>query len=228
MDLNDGMFSPLNRTVIAPEQYFDIEIREPWAYYNYIDPFTNERIDGYLAIKGTIDLLTEIDENTLEYLDWKSGRRWNWAKDKEKDYDDLLNDSQLLIYFYALDKLFPQYRTKIVTIFFAQEKKPFTIPFTKRDVNKALEMIKKRFLEIKNNIKPLRILDDRSKAWKCKSFCAHYKKIMPNGQNECDFYNKELQQLGIDKVIKKYGSNSLKNYGSGGGQSNVEGKTNEK
>jgi len=224
IEMNDGMFSPLNRKVIAPEQYFDIEIREPWAYYDYLDPISEERITGYLAIKGTIDLLTEVNSDTLEYLDWKSGKPyWDWANDKEKTYYDLANDPQLLIYFYALNNLFPQYRTKAVTIFYAQAKSPTTICFGKEDLTKTLEMIKKRFLQIKNNIKPARIIDNPAKKWKCKSFCPHFKKTMENGQNECDFYHTQLQKLGMEKVVKKYGSHSMMHYQDGGGRSNKEG-----
>jgi hypothetical protein len=32
---NDGMFSPLTRNIIAPEQFFDLTIDEPWADYDY-------------------------------------------------------------------------------------------------------------------------------------------------------------------------------------------------
>ena len=30
-------------------------------------------------IKGTIDLVTKIDDNVIEVVDWKTGQRKNWA-----------------------------------------------------------------------------------------------------------------------------------------------------
>lgn len=224
IEMNNGMFSPLNRKIICPEQYFDIVIEEPWAWYEYTDPKTGEKISGYLALKGSIDLITEINSNTIEYLDWKSGKPyWDWANDKEKTFLDLCNDPQLLMYFYALNKLYPQYRTKVVTIFYAQAKSPTTISFGQEDITKVLEMLKKRFIEIKNNLKPKRIMDDAEKKWKCFSFCYYGKTKTESGQSLCNFYNRELQQLGMDKVIKKHGDGkAYKLYGSGGGADNRE------
>lgn len=67
---NNGMFSPLARKIEQPEQYFDIEIEEPWAKYEYyLDDGTV--MSGNLRIKGTMDLITRIDKKTIEYIDWK-------------------------------------------------------------------------------------------------------------------------------------------------------------
>ena len=66
---NNAMFDPRNRTIIQSEQRFDIEIKKEWAKYKY--DLGDEKLQGNLAIKGTIDLITKVNDNTLEIIDWK-------------------------------------------------------------------------------------------------------------------------------------------------------------
>jgi hypothetical protein len=69
IQFNNGMFDPRNRTIVCPEQQFDFEIKKPWAKYEYDTP--EGKLSGYLAMKGTIDLITKIDDNFYEIIDWK-------------------------------------------------------------------------------------------------------------------------------------------------------------
>lgn len=69
IEFNDGMFDPRNKHIVCPEQQFDFEINKPWAKYSYDTP--NGKIKGNLALKGTIDLITKVDDNFLEIVDWK-------------------------------------------------------------------------------------------------------------------------------------------------------------
>jgi hypothetical protein len=69
IEFNNGMFDPRNRNILCPEQHFDFEIKKPWSKYSYnIDEQT---IEGNLALKGTIDLITLVNDNTIEIIDWK-------------------------------------------------------------------------------------------------------------------------------------------------------------
>jgi hypothetical protein len=225
VEFNDGMFSPLKRNIISPEQFFDLPIEEPWAWYDFRDPHTGERVRGHLRIKGTIDLVTEAAPGVMEYLDWKSGRVWDWAKDKEKCYETLRHDPQLLLYFYALSRLYPNYRSIFVTIFFSQFNLPFTIPFDRdSDVPLALKMIREKFEAIKGCHRPRRIMDDPDRKWKCFSFCPHSKGRHPESNRMlCDHYHSELQKLGMEKLIQKHGRpGAAHQYGSGGGLSKRE------
>jgi hypothetical protein len=225
VEFNDGCFNPLNRHIVCPEQYFDLTVDEPWARYEYTDPFTGKKLVGQLAVKGSIDLITEVNQGVLEYLDWKSGRLWDWAKDKPKEYKDLYEDPQLLLYFYALSRLYPQYRTTLVTIFFAQVRMPFTIPFNREvDVPRALDMLRKRFELIRHDNKPARIMDDPAKRWKCGSFCYFGRnKYKESSDSICNVVHKDVVKLGLERAMVKHGRfNAYKNYGSGGGQSNRE------
>lgn len=225
LNCNDGMFNPLKRHVVNPEQYFDMVIDEPWARYNYVNPQTGEKMVGQLAIKGTIDLVTEAEPGILEYLDWKTGKRWDWGNDREKTYKKLCRDPQLLLYFYALKKLYPQYENIFVTIFFCQDGGPFSICFDDAHIKMFLEMLRRRFEAIKNTQKPQRIINNGSKKWKCKSLCSFGKDKQPGTDiTQCEYIHQELLTLGLDRVVQKHGkAGAFKAYGDGGGQSNREG-----
>ena len=66
---HNGHFDPRNRNILQPEQHFDIVINKSWAFYSYKTPQGN--LEGNLAIKGTIDLITQVDDDTIEIVDWK-------------------------------------------------------------------------------------------------------------------------------------------------------------
>jgi hypothetical protein len=63
------MYDPRFSKIISPEQRFEFEIKEDWAKYEYF--LKGKKLEGYLKLKGTIDLVTEVDENTIEIRDWK-------------------------------------------------------------------------------------------------------------------------------------------------------------
>lgn len=66
---HNGTFDPRSREIVQPEQHFDIVIDKPWAYYKY--ETKDGILEGNLAIKGTMDLITKVNDNTLEMIDWK-------------------------------------------------------------------------------------------------------------------------------------------------------------
>lgn len=82
LDFNDGQFDPRNRKIVDTEPQFDIAIDEPWAKFKY--DVDGETFEGQLAIKGTIDLVTEVEEGIIEVVDWKTGQRKNWATGEKK------------------------------------------------------------------------------------------------------------------------------------------------
>lgn len=226
LNLNDGLYDPRLREIVAPEQYFDLEIPEPWAWYDVKDPHSGARVQGRYAVKGTMDLLTRIDNQTLELIDWKTGKRLNWATGEEKSYEKLAKDDfQLLLYFYALTRLYPDVRYIFITIFYVRAGEPFTIPFDRLyDVPRALEMMRKRFEEIKHNYWPKRIIGDAEHNWKCFRLC-HFHKTKQEGTDLsiCKFMHQQIQQLGMDRVTAKYGKPGVwAKYADGGGQSNRE------
>ena len=200
LDFNKGQFDPRKRNILAPEPHFDIPIDEDWAKFDYKLP-DGKIVKGQLAIKGTIDLVTTIDENTIEVIDWKTGRRLDWATGEEKTYEKLCSDPQLLLYNYAISKLFPEYKQAIMSIFFIKDGGPFSMCFDQSDQKKFLEMLKQRFEEIQQNNTPKPISGDRSN-WKCTKLCHFCKNDWPNtNENMCMYIENYLHKNGMDKTI---------------------------
>jgi hypothetical protein len=219
MGFNGGMWSPLQRTVIAPETYFDFTIDEPWARYAYKDPFTGKPIEGQLSLKGTIDLTLRVDgyPDTMELADWKTGARKDWGTGEAKDWKKLRDDAQLRLYHYALTRIFPEMKHIIVTILFIADGGPFSLDFGPEDLPRTLELIKERFETIRDCTRP-----KLHKFWGCSKFCHYGKNTYPGTDKTiCDHLHGELLALGMDKCVKKYGKpNAYNSYGAGGGVSN--------
>jgi len=164
LELNNGEFDPRKKDIVQAEAQFDFEIHEPWAFYQY--DVEGERVEGFLALKGTIDQVTRINKHTYEILDWKTGRRLNWATGAEKDMKALQKDPQLRMYHYAASKLWPEISDVMVTIYFINDGGPFTVFFDKDTLAETEEMIKKKFEIIKADQHPA-----KSVSWKCSKFC---------------------------------------------------------
>lgn len=197
---NGGQFDPRKRDIVAPEPHFDIPIEKDWAKFSYEMP-DGKIVNGQLAIKGTIDLVTKVDNDTIEVIDWKTGRRLDWATGEEKTYEKLCSDPQLLLYNYAISKLFPEYKQAIMSIFFIKDGGPFSMCFDNSDQERFLEMLKSRFQEIQNNNTPKPISEDRSN-WKCTKLCHYYKNNWPGTEeNMCIHIENQLKQYGMQKTI---------------------------
>jgi hypothetical protein len=227
MTMNKGMWNPLNCNIVMPEQYFDIPIDEPWAHYSYKLP-DGSKLEGQLAIKGTVDLITEEDASTLHYVDWKTGMRKDWATGKPKDWKKLRNDPQLRIYHYALSKLYPDRDHIIITIVFIQDGGPFSLDFDRSDLPKTEKMLRERFETVRDCVRPGRIWNhkDNPGQFKCKKLCAFGMNTWEGtNKNVCDYMHGELVSLGMDKVQAKYApKDGFGSYGEGGGRSAKEGE----
>ena len=199
---NKGQFDPRYRDIVDPEPHFDIAIEEDWAKYEYTMP-DGKVIEGQLAIKGTIDLVTKVDDNIIEVIDWKTGRRLDWATGEEKTYEKLCSDPQLLLYNYAISKLYPDYEQAIMSIFYVKDGGPFSMCFDKKDQEKFLQMLKKRFETIKANNKPKPMSYSRNH-WKCNKLCHFYKNNWGDtGKNMCIYIEEHLNKNGMEDTIKE-------------------------
>ena len=202
LSYNDGQFDPRNRTIVATEPQFDIPIEADWAKYKYKMP-NGETVEGQLAIKGTIDLVTEVDDGVIEVIDWKTGRRLNWATGEEKTYEKLLEDPQLLLYNYAISKLFPKYDQAIMSIFFIRDGGPFSMCFDQSDQQKFLKMLEKRFKQIQHNDYPQPISANKSN-FKCTKLCHFYKNKWPGTNiSMCDHVEEHLKAFGEEETVEK-------------------------
>lgn len=176
IEYHGGEYDPRNLHIIKAEQPFDFEINKPWAMYDYTMP-DGTKLEGFLALKGTIDLVSKIDDETYHITDYKNGRRINWATMEEKTHSTLQEDHQLMMYYYAVQQLYPDIDHFQITIYFINDGGPYTICYSKEDLPRIENMIKKYFEDIKNTeLPPL------NKSWKCKKFC-HFGKTTFRGTN---------------------------------------------
>jgi len=216
IEFNNGMFDPRNRDIVCPEQHFDFIIDRPWAKYSFDTP--EGKLEGNLALKGTVDLITRIDDNFFEIVDWKTGRRLDWATGKEKTQEKLENDPQLRIYHYAIQHLYPEIDHIMVTVNFINDGGPFSICFEKNDLRKTEHMIQAKFEKINKVNKP-----QLNKTWMCSKLC-HFGKttfdntgIEPleeyrNGQStrhgsimtKCEQIHHDIQMKGMNDVVEQY------------------------
>ena len=168
--INDGMFDPRKRNVVDAEPHFDITIEEDWAAYEY--NINGETLKGQLGLKGTIDLVTDLGDGVYEVIDWKTGRRLDWATGAIKDQNKLFSDAQLRLYHYAVSHMYPHIKSFLFTIYFINDGGPFTVQFQEQDMPKTKEMVMKKFQFIKDTEQPelIRTLDPKQK-WKCSKLC---------------------------------------------------------
>lgn len=192
-----SQFDPRKQNIIAPEKSFDLEINEPWAEIIY----NNE--PRKLRIKGTMDLVTSPDEGVIEYVDYKTGSRKNWATGEEKTYAKLHDDIQLLLYFYALKKIYPEYKSIIMTIFYLRDGGPFSLCFDNEDEKRFLNKLEEKFTQIKNCSKPDPVDKWRS-GFKCQRLCHYYKNNWP-GTNKtiCNHVEDTIKIYGIENATSK-------------------------
>jgi hypothetical protein len=153
-----------------------------------------------------MDLLTEIDSNTLHYIDWKTGSRVDWktfenGKPITKTIEMIEKDAQLQLYHYVIRKKFPQYNDVYMTLYFTKAGGPFTIKFTKNDLPKHENFIKDLFYKIKNVNVPSLIKEDKNKNPHC-NFCQFNKNKINGKESYCSFFEKKIQDEGLDKVTE--------------------------
>lgn len=202
---NNGQYDPRRNWVVNPEISFDIPIKEDWARFEHEGKMVN------LAIKGTMDLLTEESPTTGHIQDYKTGaKRMNWATGKIKEEKDFYEDPQLLLYAYAASILFPIYKHIMVTIIFLQAGGPYTVCFEPSDKAKFLQMLKKRFEEIKKCTYPSPINQNRSD-FRCYRLCHYYKTMWPGTETRmCNHVEDQIKLYGIDKASKNLTKDGFK------------------
>lgn len=214
LEYKNGMFNPLLRNILEPEFKFDIEIKEKWAEYQQKSP--DGIIKGNFAIKGTLDHVSIINKNTIELIDLKTGKPQDFAAiiPKVKGFHELYADPQLMMYYWAACKVFPQYEHIIVSIFFSNHGGVYTLPFTKRDLPRCEELIKNRIIAIRNVEKP-----HVNWTWKCSRFC-QYSKMYKDNKSYCKYFSDKINEHGINYVTNNFTQNGFNadQYSSGGGR----------
>lgn len=133
-----------------------------------------------------------------------TGQRKDWTTMQEKDYKYLQTDPQLLLYYYAISRLYPEFKNVIMTIYFIRPDQggPFTLFYDDSDKEKFIAMLKDRFQDITANQTP-RPLDPRRKHFKCQRMCHFYKNNWPGTDcNMCQYAEDYLKKHGMDKTVQ--------------------------
>lgn len=169
-------YSPLEREVLFTEHGFELQIKRPGLELDG---------DNYFVIRGIIDRVDLIDEDTIEVLDYKTGKNSDWNTGIRKDFDTLKHDLQMQVYELAIRRLFPQYKYRMLTMFFTDDGGPVTTHFEDKDDEMIIDEIRRIFHKIKNDDFPRRLKDDftrKEQHFKCKFVCEFGSKY----KNTCD------------------------------------------
>lgn len=222
-NLLNGEHNPLKLNIIQPEQYFDIEIKEDWAKYKY--EINGQIFEGFLSIKGTMDLIFQND-GYISGMDYKTGgSRIDWATGKTKGYNELQKDKQLLLYSWAINKLFKVDEFSIV-MYYLQAGGAYEISFDSSTLKIADGMIKDYFIEISRNQKPSLAKHSINGFDKRKCNWCDYNKIKPeisSNKTICEYYADGIVNLGMSKILNRDAKpEKIFNYLAGGGRNFAE------
>lgn len=214
--LNDPIYSPMVNHIIDVEKFFDIELKEDWAKYDFT--VQGKRFEGHLKLRGTMDCIMKTNNTHFTYFDIKSGRtRWDWAKQKEKTYDEFRNDVQLRLYHYILNILYPEVDYWTLTLYYSKVGEATAILFTKEDLPYTLKAIRRVFEDIISTKIVKWIKNDSSLNHQC-NFCEFAKNTKPGSKDSyCWHYNGSLKKKGLDKIQESdMILESLTKYSGGG------------
>lgn len=186
-DVINGDYNPYESIVIDSERWFKLEM--PGKEWQCIDE--NGKLTQF-APRGFIDLVREIDDDTIEIVDWKTGDRSDFYTRKKHTYETLMRDIQVRLYHFAATELYPQYKNVIVTFYYTSDGGPITIPLTQADILPTIEYLWKFFQTVKNDT-----LIMRNRSWQCK-MCSFER------SGACQKAWSDLHALGSEYVEKKY------------------------
>lgn len=166
---DDSILNPLNKKILDTERGFKILV--------------DDGAGTQIPVTGFIDLVVELDEESIEINDYKTGK---WVQ----SYKECLEDPQLLYYHLAARELYPNKKHVFITLWYLQ-RRMMTFAFTPEDDERTKQRVIKTYHEIKNNQFPERRCDRPNGFvkfdWKCTSLCTpttcqrEYEKMIKDG-----------------------------------------------
>jgi len=165
-------FDPRIRHIIDAEKFFEFEILKPWASYCY-ELADGSKLQGCLKLFGTIDLVTQLENEYYEMIDWKTGKNRDWNKGTDKTAEDVKNDIQPRMYHYVMSQQYPATRITI-TLLHINDGGPISIYFDESDVAQTEKLIQHYFETIKTS-QPI-----CNKSWRCSKWCEFGKTTFEN------------------------------------------------
>lgn len=133
-------------------------------------------IGNEVRIKGFMDLVIELDNETLEIVDWKTGK-------SAMSFEKALKDIQVLMYYMAARHLYPQYKYVIITLDYLRHK-PVSLPLDDNCCKRCKRILFTTLRQIRTCKKPQRWQEP---IWVCKCFCDRGKcdELWNIYQNKC-------------------------------------------
>ncbi len=185
-NLLESDYTPIRDNTIGVEIKFSIPIKEKPFFIK-----DNE----YFKIRGRIDRVDKINDDTIEIIDYKTGTRVDYqSKDRHKNGpSDLHQKIQPQLYYLAAKELYPWAKNFLITFIYLVDGGPITVPFCENDISDIIEKLRRRFKAIESNMEP-----QQNKGWHCNVLCNYSK----NGI--CDSVWKEKNEVGIEFVQNKY------------------------
>jgi len=184
-----GPYSPITKKTISAEAAFNIPIVDKDLVINYNGEAK------YFSMRGRIDRVDKINDNTIEVIDYKSGSVGNFdSKDRAKYNEITLREEiQPRLYHLAAKHLYPWAENVMVTFIYFTDGGPITMPFCDNDITETIKRVKAKYFKIKNDINP-----DRNLTWKCKAMCSFFK------DGTCDRVWEEKQNFPLEFITNKY------------------------
>ena len=164
MSMTPRPFDVRKMDVVATELKFDVVVLENWSKYDFT--LKGKRYQGYLRLKGSIDLIVRNEDGTMSIIDWKSGKTEDMNTGQKKTFEDYCRDLQMAMY-YTVTRRYLGYDVQDVTLCFLNEKEVYTLHF---DEDLVMDKIQSIYTEMKQCKFPPKIDSEF-----CKRFCPYSK-----------------------------------------------------
>jgi hypothetical protein len=186
--LDDPFYNPYNLNgIIDIERWFAIELPgEEWLCQD------KDGKPHQFAVRGFIDLVHELDEETIEIVDWKTGNRKDFYTQKPMDEVLLMREVQSRLYHLAAYFLYPKYKNILITFYYTNDGGPITIALSQEDIAMTIAALHRFFTTIKKDT-----LVRRNRKWTCR-MCGF------NNNGICDRIWSDLHTLGSEYVEDRY------------------------
>lgn len=185
--VGNEFYNPPNLIVVDVERWFALEIPgEQWECHDQ---------DGekhQFTVRGFIDMVHEINNDTIEIVDWKTGNRTNYHTQEPIDEAVLTREVQPRLYHLAAFFLYPQYKNILITFFYANSGGPVTISLSRDDLVNTIGFLYDFFTTVKKDT-----LIRRNKHWSCK-MCSF------GGNGICDRIWSDVCTMGGEYVENRY------------------------
>ena len=186
--LADKHYNPYEmNNIVDIEAWFKLELPGPeWITKD------DDGNDQPFAVRGYIDLARELDKDTIEIIDWKTGKRVDFYTRKPIDAYELLRAVQPRLYHLASSVLYSKYKNIIITFYYIEDGGPLTISLGIDDIPMTLASLWKFFDTVKKDT-----LLVRNRSWQCK-MCAYERSKI------CQRIWSDLHTMGSEYAENRY------------------------